>query len=519
MKDTLLRKGFFPKEFPPVFSTSTFADYVSKIDDLELTPPPGKKYLISRPAIHNLGRPGQLRRKLQIPNPLNYLELVDIIVAGWGEIQKHIEKSTYSTSKPSNTSDMRAFLPEYSGMELPVIRCRKRSLGRFLLKTDISRYYHSIYTHSIPWALMGKAASKAKRSGGLGNDLDRAIRNSQDGQTLGIPIGPDTSLIIAEIIGAAIDEQLQKHNSQGMRYIDDFDLSYHTRSEAEKGLVLMEKHLSYFELAINPLKTSIISLPQPLEKMWVNKIRQFEFDDESKLSETNLLHYFNLVFELSKLHTSEPVVTYAIGRLRSVDVPEDRWEFFQDLIFQCAINEPSSMPSIVGLLYKHSHYTISALLDTLLNRIILTHSELGHSSEVTWSLWTACWFEQKLSIEAVRAASRMDDPFVSLIILLAYEKGVFKGTPDLKIWSARVAATELYDKNWPLAYEVRRRGWLSKVAKIEDVRAGSDFEKLLTAGVSFLDPDPEAPVSYLFDISGYGDLVDADPDRESGDTL
>jgi hypothetical protein len=38
-----------------------------------------------------------------------------------------------------------------------------RYAARYVLKTDVARFYHSIYTHSIPWVIHGKAAAKKKQ--------------------------------------------------------------------------------------------------------------------------------------------------------------------------------------------------------------------------------------------------------------------------------------------------------------------------------------------------------------------
>ena len=83
----------------------------------------------------------------------------------------------------------------------------QQSVGtRYLLKTDIARFYPSIYTHSVPSALHGKAAARAdKKYKLLGNRIDLWLRETQDKQTGGIPIGPDTSFLIGEILGTALD--------------------------------------------------------------------------------------------------------------------------------------------------------------------------------------------------------------------------------------------------------------------------------------------------------------------------
>jgi hypothetical protein len=61
----------------------------------------------------------------------------------------------------------------------------------------------------------GKAASKKDTSSNSPtvnfNKLDWCLRRGQDGQTIGIPIGPDTSRIIGELICSAIDGKLRSY--------------------------------------------------------------------------------------------------------------------------------------------------------------------------------------------------------------------------------------------------------------------------------------------------------------------
>ncbi|MEO6825614.1 MAG: RNA-directed DNA polymerase [Nitrosospira sp.] len=62
----------------------------------------------------------------------------------------------------------------------------------------------------------------------FGNDLDHRCQSFQDGQTISIPIGPDSSHILAEIIGVAMDLRLNeelKYWPAGFRYVDDFSCS------------------------------------------------------------------------------------------------------------------------------------------------------------------------------------------------------------------------------------------------------------------------------------------------------
>ena len=79
------------------------------------------------------------------------------------------------------------------------------------------------------------------------------MRESQDKQTGGIPIGPDTSFVIGEVIGTALDLELQKNlpNLRGTQRMDDYYLYFDTVSEAETGLAILHGVAKQYELEIN----------------------------------------------------------------------------------------------------------------------------------------------------------------------------------------------------------------------------------------------------------------------------
>jgi hypothetical protein len=83
----------------------------------------------------------------------------------------------------------------------------------WLVKTDISRFYPTIYTQSIAWAAYGKERVKNNiklYEGSLADRLDVLVRACNRNQTMGIPIGPETSRVIAEVISARIDSDFQR---------------------------------------------------------------------------------------------------------------------------------------------------------------------------------------------------------------------------------------------------------------------------------------------------------------------
>jgi hypothetical protein len=106
---------------------------------------------------HSVPKRKHLRRMLSIPNPRAYAVLCDQIALNWPNLHQLCATSPLSMSIPS-ASTHRAVQGAY-GQSAVANQRAQRSIGqRFLLKTDLVRFYPSIYTHSIPWAIHGKEA-------------------------------------------------------------------------------------------------------------------------------------------------------------------------------------------------------------------------------------------------------------------------------------------------------------------------------------------------------------------------
>ena len=311
---SIIKKGYFPRELPPPFTTEFYGALVAnkrssfpKEYESSTKPP-----VISLSCVHNLTRVGSLRRKPSIPNPVNYLQLADRLTTDWKVLETHCKTSLLSLSTPDLTNtDGRAIGRKFSLNELPNQRATLRATSRYILISDISSFYPTIYTHSIPWALNGKAVAKTSKHSTvlIGNELDKFVRNGQDGQTIGIPIGPDTSLVIAEAILSAIDKEfLAAGKAKGFRYMDDYEFGFSTYAEAEQALATLQGVMNDFERQLKPSKTRILELPEPIEALWVSELRIFPFRRDARSQRYDLIRYFNRSFELMKQYPTQPVL-------------------------------------------------------------------------------------------------------------------------------------------------------------------------------------------------------------------
>ncbi|MDB4948801.1 MAG: hypothetical protein JWM27_1450 [Gemmatimonadetes bacterium] len=488
----LLTHGYFPKELPPVFTTESFGIAVTD-PSAKLPESFSKLPADARLATHNIARVGTLRRTLGIPNPVLFYRLAITIAERWAEISPHYRRSELALSSPKHNNFPwgRAILTPR--VDIRFARASSHATVRYLLKADISRFYHSIYTHSIPWALHGKAWSKIRKNRfgpAMGNELDKSSRNAQGGQTLGIPIGPDTSLAIADLILSAVDEQFCREcpRLSGFRMWDEYELGFSTRSEAEAGLAILQEVLGEMELALNSSKTRIIDLPQPFEARWVSEIRNYPFRQSAQGQASDIVGFFDRVFENARLFPTESVVGYAVQRLSGVEILTGNWSLVHDILIQAIIAEPGTfqfvLPTMVRARQRGLPIQTTKLCDAI-NLTIRSHAPLGHGSEVAWALWATLAFQLHIDADSAQAISRMSDSFVALLALDADANGLIHTGLNTEWWASLMRSDELYQNQWLLAYEANVKGWLPGELGKDHVQNDANFGFLKTMGVSF----------------------------------
>jgi hypothetical protein len=505
----LLERGFFPKELPRPFVTSSFASLVSQAGalsgDFAKKAEKGSGMPVSKLGRYSLARGGLFRRQLSIPNPLPYFHLARELIGGWTEVAPQVAGTALSATTPEFKTIGRAINGKWAQSARPQLAQRSRIGRRYVLQTDISRFYGSIYTHSIPWALHSKPTAKANHSFALlGNRLDYWVRMGQDQQTIGIPIGPDTSLVIAELLMQRCDETLaaKMPKVQGHRFIDDYELCFDTRTQAEDAYHILETCLGDFELALNAKKTSVLELPLPLEASWAKDLKRFSFRTSKSGQAADLAHFFSTAYELHATNPNEAVLQFAIARLRNLKLDPSNWDHFQQLCLLCVAPEPATLPYVLERLIAEKNAGAGPLvpeLQDILNNLIADHSALRHSSEVANSVWACLALGLKMNARAVDAVSACEDSVVALLALDCEANGLVGKPLDKTLWASRMTTQDLYEEHWLLAYEANIKGWLPSAHTGDHVDADPNFSFLKSNGVSFYDkhlgaPAPAAPV-------------------------
>lgn len=487
--DTLISKGYIPKEVVPPITTCQLAGRLDEVIP-ELSNFPTREsqlYLFSIPRIQHA------RRMLGIPNPLHQLRLSKEVTDSWDEIQSFISSpNSLATSTPTLSPPSERALDFKCDYEEMKVERVSQSVGRrYLLRADISRFYGTLYTHSIAWALHGKTIARTKRgdSSLLGNRLDKAIRNTVSGQTLGIPIGPDTSFLIADIIGVAMDTRLRKllQRSRGIRHVDDYYLYFGTQSEAEDALNSLHMVAREFQLELNPDKTQITDLPEQLSPEWVLELRSHRFRKSALGQRNDLISYFSKAFEYAHRFKDEFVLKYAVSRIKALTVESSNWRMYNSLLLRCAIDDPNVIPVAIAIIKAYRAIGYSRLpraASETVHALLAHHARFHNAFELTWALWMAKELRIKIRGKEAKVLSQIDDSITNLVSLDLVQEGLLPNDAIADEWCKLMTKGELYGDHWLLAYEANVKEWLTG-PKGDNVSADDFFGKLKALDVSF----------------------------------
>jgi Reverse transcriptase (RNA-dependent DNA polymerase) len=501
-----LKDGFFAPELPPAFDSSDLATKsVALAKTFNKLPLVGNKHNAlnsyqSKPATFRFPRFKNSDRRHSIVNPVGYFALSKVISEEYVQLRKIARTSAVSATPPMFDWDGERAIKRPSFEVRDKFSEYLMANYEYSAATDISAFYHSVYTHSIPWAIHGKKLSKQKKQdlSLVGNLIDKLIRNSQDGQTIGLPVGPDTSRLVAELIASAIDcsiqEKLQKMKLRGLRLVDDFLIGCATRSEAEKIVTTIRKCTNAFELELNSQKTQVLENLQREELGWKDLIKKSIPPKPYKLEEMR-----SFFFEVSQLQHDLPnhnILKFAVGNARSAFVNADEWTPVQRYLIS-AYKQNSTLISIVAEILIQRHKLKNDIekseLTTFLKSRLPVLGEQLRNGEATWLLYLARVLSIPLPAKIFESYFIEKDCLTSLQICDADRAGLIKGEVDYAHWNSCLTADDLNDEMWLYAYE-------TTLKKINKSTKGSNFVKkhdffgpFYEAGVSFYRPDENQP--------------------------
>lgn len=395
--ELFLAKGLLPENIPPVFTTKD----VSGAFETH-----GKAYAVTpravgEHALYNASKRGAQRRLFSVPHPAFARDQALFFEKHWADLEKIINASEGSRSKPlfSRSGPRHVRITPHS--ELPRIRLQAFSRHAFCLVTDVSRFFGSVYTHALPWVINGKEKAKADTKYDsaevFGNRLDFVSRQTQSKQTIGIPIGPDTSKVSSELLMAGVDVEFLKLSGRNppsyVRHVDDIWVGGNSIEECEKHLQRIRSALRSYQLDINEAKTKIISAKYVFGESW-----PFEFDDDlrSAFSPGPAQHAKDPVATLSRIvdravsDNDEGIIRHAIKTLDEGRMWHRDWPLLEHFLAQSCMQFGHAFDYVARVVAWRCR--LQQPLDRLLwndvaSTVAKQSADLGRDSETLWALW------------------------------------------------------------------------------------------------------------------------------------
>lgn len=509
VRDVLLAKGYFPKELPPPFQTNDFgrlsADILlawknsgvfsykpvkKKAGSFDVMTPITESETISVP------KHGYARRPISVVHPIAQGLLANEIGNNWRSIVGWLYRQRYSIDQVRVASSYaRGIAPLEFRLHQAKISFIEATAD-WIAKADISRFYHSIYTHSLAWAAYGKEKYKLNPKnykGSLADRLDAIVRSCNRNQTIGIPVGPETSRILADIISARIDQEIfqvlpaDQHNVDRLQ--DDWFVGTETLESADATIAAIIAAYRRYELDINGEKTSVDRMKAHLAADWVQEILAFLSHRPGELSGQRLRAFLGMILRLQREFEKAPVIGYGISVLEDDKFGSADIEAVESFLLKAAAMSPRAMHRISALLINLHHETkrlSKPRIGDRLQQLAVRNLRTGHVFEATWQLYALRGLKYTVtSKELVELASEISPSVMPLTLLDMRSKGLCAiSLPQAQREKRVTPDTSETSPGWLLAYEGIRHGWLSDPFGLGNSRF---FAPMLQRNVAFYD--------------------------------
>lgn len=293
----------------------------------------------------------------------------------------------------------------------------------YVIHTDISDCYGSIYTHSVPWALHTRETAKTERTnkGLIGNIIDKHLQDMSYGQTNGIPQGSILMNLIAETVLGSVDQLLTvKLNEQGitdykiLRYRDDYRVFSNNPQICEAVIKNLTEILIDYGLKLNAQKT-IVS-----DDIVTSSIKQDKlYWLESKRGNRSLLEHLLLLLSLSKKYPNSGSLSKGLGkfyaRIKNLESTNQDIKVLTSILTDIAFKNPRTYPIASAILSK-----FLSLLETddakleLMNLIIKKFEKIPNTGHIQiWLQRVLIKIKRDYEFDEV-LAKKVNDPEIEI---------------------------------------------------------------------------------------------------------
>lgn len=498
----LLGYGLFADKLPPVFASKAFFEYC-KANTPIFSDKDWHDY-VTYSSMRNVNIP----RTIGIPTPMKYQRLCVVLRDNWKEIRQHFHAQTEGDAYRVSRIHLRKihgkkelFEMNYKDWrtdgnpETDLLFQRKRQdeseyMSKYLVKADISTCFPSIYSHSVPWALVGKEEAKETCTDDTCwyNKIDSACSTLKNGETHGLLIGPHSSNLLAEIILTKVDRRLYDEGYRYFRNIDDYDCYTGTLEEAQRFLRDLEDALREYDLPLNYKKTEILELPVANSEHWIHKLNGMRLVATfGKTSYTEVNAYIDTALKLSLEHNDSAVLKYAIKALSGQDMTENAKKIGAKRVMHLA----GLYPYLLQLMEEYVFTPFSVDVEHIKDFADSIYREavvVNNYEAICFAIYFSLRYGFKLKALDIEWVIERSDCILLLMTWLYYLRENHNNPRASELRPLKEEAKRLRDKDMD-------RYWLFCYETLTEGNLAGEWKALKKANVSFIRNDIKACIS------------------------
>jgi len=274
---SFLQRGYLPEVFPPILTSKAWSENID-LQKLVIDAPKGMEL---NKISYSCTKRGYGRRYFDLVHPASAVATSAWMSRHWKDIQAFCNKT--------DTAPIEILLLD-DDENRSIVSCSfdkvLQEAKQDLPALDIlsERTSPNITLPFTPMSFLGRSTAKRPlkkitvrfRRSCLGTSLIGRFELGQGNQTKGIPVGPDFSRAVGELIGVGAGPICVGKNWKQIRWlcshIDDFYIGASDLASAEAILHALQESLRAYELELNDDKTSIKEARTLIDESWIHEL-------------------------------------------------------------------------------------------------------------------------------------------------------------------------------------------------------------------------------------------------------
>ncbi|MGF0143994.1 RNA-directed DNA polymerase [Sharpea azabuensis] len=476
----LVGSGLFAEKLPPVFTSESFFDYCKNNNPTFRDK--GRQYVYYE-NMRNVNIP----RPLGIPTPMTYQKLCKYLADEWDDIRDYFRVKTSSQTHKCSRIHIRKmygtdklFQMNYSDWRKDGAPENKIIYGKkYVVHADISKCFPSIYTHSLSWALAGKATAKQNKNNKnlWYNRIDHLTQITKDMETHGLIIGPHALNVLSEIILCAVDEKMVQLGWNYIRNIDDYTCYVESEEKAEEFLIDLQNELREYDLSLNHKKTKVSRLPNAMVEQWVRRIKAISLlTSYGKVDYKNCQTYLDYAIEIAdKEKGNASVLNFAIKTLSGMPLTENAKQYEKDIVFHLCVLYPYLVTILDDYVFGKCNASVDEI-KAISKTLFLNGMTQKLYEQASYAVYFSIKYNFDLPVNVDDVIATNDCILLAMADIYYKKKGSAADTKKLKAFAKTlVPITEDFERMWIFAYEALPESLLHE-----------EWKTLKKAGITFI---------------------------------